>query len=400
MGQRDKTLTKREFVQGAGTLSIPVVWTSSRGARAQSATPLMIGVLNTFTRAFSPYGEATLNGLNLYFEQNRWTMAGRRVEIIREDDEQTPQTGLQKLRKLIESDKVDIVCGPLASNVALAMVDYMRQSKCLWFVTGAGVTELTWTRLPYMFRSTLSNWQVANPMGGWAYDNVARAAVLTGSDFATGRDTLAAFKASFTAKGGKVLKEIFPPLGTTDFSAYLADIRGVSPPATYNFYGGTDSVRFVKQYAEYGLKSKSRLVGYNSLLDNDTFPGQGSAALDGLSSSIYCDTLDTPANNAFVEAYRAKFKAYPSNFSESGYTTALIIDRVLRTVGGDVTRKDEIADATLKLQITVPRGPIRFNPKTHQLVQNVYVRKVVRLGNRIANVPIVTIPEVQDPEPT
>jgi len=281
----------------------------------------------------------------------------------------------------------------------MAMFDLMLPSKCWWLVTGAGATELTWTHLPYMFRTTLSNYQVANPMGAWSYDNVAQAVVLTASDFVAGHDAVNAFRESFVAKGGKIIKEMYPPLGTTDFSAYLADIRSISPPATYSFYGGTDSVRFVKQYAEYGLKSKSKLIGFNSLLDNDTFPGQGIAALDGLSSSIYCDALDTPANKKFVEEYRAKYKEYPSNFSESGYSTGIIINQALRAVGGSTGDKDAVAAAILNLKLTVPRGPIRFNPNTHHPIQNIYVRKAVQLGDRIGNIVVATIPEVRDPEP-
>ena len=388
--------SRRRFLQTAAGAGLAV------GARmnfaAAQGAPIKIGVLNSFSRAFASYGEATWNGLTLYFEQIGWTSAGRKIELIKEDDEITPQVGLQKMRKLVESDKVDVLCGPLASQVAMAMVGYMRQSQCLWMVTGATATELTFTRLPFMFRTTISSWQTANPMGKWVYDNLAKEAVLTGSDFVAGHDAVNAFKASFVASGGKVLKEIYPPLGTTDFSAFLADIRSIAPPATYNFYGGSDSIRFVRQYAEYGVKDKSLLIGFNSLLDNDTFVGQGASALGGYTSSIYCDTLDTPENKKFVEAYRARFKDFPSTFAESGYLTGAIIDKALQAVDGNPANKEKFAASVAATKMVAPRGPVYFNQNTHQLIQNVYVRKAVQLGDRITNVAVATIPEVRDPE--
>ena len=300
---------RRRFIRNlAGGTAALSLGGAARLAIAKSADPIKIGCLNVFTKAYAGYGEATLNGLNLYFEQAGWKSAGRKVVILKEDDEMTSQTGLEKARKLVERERVHVIAGPLASNVAMAMVDYMKRAQCFWLVTGAGATELTWNRMPYMFRTTLSNWQVANPMGTWVYDNIAKEIVLTGSDFVSGHDSVEAFKQSFTARGGKIIKEFYPPLGTTDFSAYLTEIGSLKPPATYSFYGGTDSVRFVKQYAQYGLKDKSQLIGFSSLLDNDTLPGQGATALGGLSSSIYCDALDNAENREFVAAYRKRLQ--------------------------------------------------------------------------------------------
>lgn len=389
---------RRRFIRNlAGGTAALSLGGAARLAIAKSADPIKIGCLNVFTKAYAGYGEATLNGLNLYFEQAGWKSAGRKVVILKEDDEMTSQTGLEKARKLVERERVHVIAGPLASNVAMAMVDYMKRAQCFWLVTGAGATELTWNRMPYMFRTTLSNWQVANPMGTWVYDNIAKEIVLTGSDFVSGHDSVEAFKQSFTARGGKIIKEFYPPLGTTDFSAYLTEIGSLKPPATYSFYGGTDSVRFVKQYAQYGLKDKSQLIGFSSLLDNDTLPGQGATALGGLSSSIYCDALDNAENREFVAAYRKRYNDYPSVFAESGYTTARIIDEAAKAVDGNVEDKAAFAAAIAATKINAPRGPMRFDPVTHHPIQNIYVRKVVEIDGRLANQAIATIPDVRDP---
>ncbi len=393
-----KRTARRRFIKGlvGGTAALALGGTT-RLVGAQSRPPIKIGCLNVFTKSYAGYGETTLNGMNLYFEQVGWQSGGRKIEIIKEDDEMTPQVGLEKVRKFVESDRVHMIAGPLASNVAMAMVDYMKRSECFWLVVGAAATALTWNRMPNMFRTTFSFWQVASPMGIWVYDNVAKEIVLTGSDFVSGHDSLGSFKQSFTARGGKIIKEFYPPLGTTDFSAYLAEIRSINPPATYNFYGGTDSIRFVRQYTQYGLKEKIQLIGFNSLLDNDTLPGQGKTAVGGLTSSIYCDTLNNKENHDFVAAYRKRYKDYPNAFAEAGYTTALIIDEAAKAVGGNVEDKAKFAAAVAAVKINAPRGPMRFDPITHNPIQAIYIRKVVEGDGRIANQPIATIPEVRDP---
>ena len=207
--------------------------------------------------------------MNLYFDSINWTVAGRKIEIIKEDDQFNPQVGLQKAKKLIESDKVDLVVGIQASNVALAVLNYMKQQKAFYVVSGAGTDAITWDRYPYLFRTSISAYQLSTPMANYVYDNLGKEIVTTASDYAGGRDVIAQFKGPYVARGGKVLKEIWPPLGTTDFSPYLTDIKSINPPVTYDFMPGADAVRFIQQYSEFGLKEKMPLTGF-TIIDSQT----------------------------------------------------------------------------------------------------------------------------------
>jgi branched-chain amino acid transport system substrate-binding protein len=401
MGKQNRVLTsgatRRSFLQGLGGTTAGLAYgTSAQFVSAQSRDPIRIGCLNTFTKAAAIYGEATLKGLNLYFEEIGWQIAGRKVEIIKEDDEFNPQAALPKVRKFVESDHVQVICGPLASQNAMAMVDYMTASRVPWLVTGAGATALTGKRIPHMYRATLSNWQVAYPMGSWLYKNVAKGAVITASDILAGHDVADAFKESFVKEGGNIIKEIYPPLGTNDFSAYLSDIRSIMPPAIYSFYAGIDAARFVRQCQQFGLTSKCAMVGFQSVYDNETFSAEGRAALGALSSSIYSDLLDTPENKKFVAAYKKRYNELPGIFAESGYTAARIVDEATRAVGGDIEKQEEFAAAVGRLKIIAPRGPVRFDPVTHQAIQNVYIRKVIEIDDHLGNQVVATIRDVGD----
>jgi branched-chain amino acid transport system substrate-binding protein len=398
---RDRTLTptRRTFLHTVAGSAASLALASSGGlGRAVETSPIKIGFLNSFSRAFATLGETAFNGINLYFDQIGWQSAGRKIEIIKEDDQISPQVGLEKTRKLVESDRVQILCGPTYTPLGLAMLPYLEESKTPWFVTGAGSVAASATRMPYMFRTCWSTWQVAAPIGKWVFDNVAKEIVLLTTDINSGHDVLTSFKSTFVALGGKVLNEISVPLGANDYSPYLTQIRSIKPPATYSFFGGTDAVRFVKQYAEYGLKGRVLMIGFQSLLDSDTIAAQGDAAIGGVTSSIYTASLDTKENKAFVAAYRKKYSATPTVFAETAYTTARIIDDALRATAGDIENKDKFAAAVRTTQIVAPSGPFRFDLENQLAIRNIYILRAEKVDGQVQNIVVDTVKDVRDPD--
>jgi branched-chain amino acid transport system substrate-binding protein len=384
---------RRQLVVGAAALSFDA---SLAHVFAQGSGPIKIGVLNTFTKAGALFGETTLRGIEVYLAEHGGKIAGRPVEIIREDDEFNPQVALQKMRKLVESDKVHVLLGPLGSHIATAMASYMKQAGTPWIITGAGATALTKERIPNMYRATLTNWQVAHPMGTWSASHGVKDVVIIASDFLAGHDVASAFKDTFEKGGGKVVKEIFPPVGNNDFSAYIADIRASNTASVYGFFIGSEAGRFVKQFQQFGLKGRVKLMGFQSMLDSDTFPLQGNAANGGLSTSIYCETLDTPENKRFVELHSARSKELPGIFTESGYTTMRIVDDAAKAVGGNIENAAAFCEAVGKTNIKAPRGHVSFDPLTHQAIQNVYVREVIERDGKQYNKVIDVVPNVGD----
>ena len=256
-------VSRRRFIAGtAGAGAALASNLAAPGLLAQTRAPIKLGNLNSFTGAIAYAAENNFNGMNLFFDSVGWTVGGRKIEIIKEDDQFNPQVGLQKAKKLVESDKVDMIVGVQASNVALAVLNYAKQQKAFYIVSGAGTDAITWDRYPYLFRTSISAYQLSTPMANWVYDNLGKEIVTTASDYAGGRDVIAQFKGPYVARGGKVLKEIWPPLGTTDFSPYLIDIKSINPPVTYDFMPGADAIRFIQQYSEFGLKEKMPLTGF------------------------------------------------------------------------------------------------------------------------------------------
>lgn len=176
--------------------------------------------------------------------------------------------------------------------------------------------------------------------GEWMYANLAKAVVLSASDFGGGRDIIGEFKAGFVKHGGSIIKEIYPPLGNNDFSPYLADIRSAGAKASFNFYAGTDAVRFVRQYDEFGLRSNCQLTGSGFMLEGDTLPAQ-SVLLWVQSMRCTMPTLDNAANKKFVADYQARYKDFPNVYAEYGYVAARVLHAAIEaTDGNTVTRRN------------------------------------------------------------
>jgi branched-chain amino acid transport system substrate-binding protein len=394
-GSKSGKLSRRRFL--AGTAGVAV--SSSLAAPpilAQTRAPIRLGNINTYTGGLAYAGETSINAINMYFDSINWTIAGRKVEIIKEDDQFNPQIGLQKAKKLVEGDKVDLVFGIQASNVALAVLNYMKQQKGFYLVTGAGTDAITWDRYPYSFRSSISTYQLSGPMAEYIYNNLGKQIVLTASDYAGGHDVMNQFKGPYVAKGGTILKEIYPPLGTTDFSPYLTDIKSINPPVTYDFMPGADAFRFVQQYSEFGLKEKMPLTGF-TLIDSQTTSALGKAGVGVISALTFVDTLDNPEAKKFTADFRAKYKSSPDLFSDYGYVGARVIGEALQAVDGDASDKDKLAEAMAKVSFKAPRGPFKFDPATHNPIQDIYIAQVIESGDKVTTKVLSTANQVQDP---
>ena len=388
--------SRRKFLAAAAVTGTSLAFVVKAPSVLAQPAPMRIGVVNTFTGVNAIPADTNLKGMNFYFDRIGWTVAGRTIELIKEDDQFNPQIGLQKVRKLVESDHVDLICGPQASNVAIASLNYCKETKTLMLVW-AGSDSITWERIPFLFRPGLTSWQLSTPTAEWVAANIAKDVVLAGADFAAGHDATRVFKEAFIAKGGKVLKEMFPPLGTGDFSPYLTDILSIAPPVVFAFFTGTDAVRFVQQFAELGLKEKIRLTGFAPLTDGSTMAAQGDTAIGVITPQIYVETLDNAENKAYVAAYRARYDAYPDTYSTYGFDTARIIESALKETGGKTDDKDQLRDAIAKAAFASPRGPFRFDPITHNPIQNVYITEVVKSEGRFVQKVISTIESVRDP---
>ncbi len=393
-------VTRRKFLGAATVVAAGAAvgpWIGR--VRAQGA-PVKIGLVLPYTGVYAVLGESITQAMELVFAQENWTVAGRKIEMIKEDDEMKPPVGIRKTEKLIDSDKVDILTGPVHSGILMGMRDKVHNSKTILIVSNAGADAISRGRCSkWIFRVSFSNWQPNYPMGPWVAKHVSKEVYVAAPNYAAGTEQIGAFKESFVPAGGKILGEDYPKLGETDYAPYLNKIRQSGAKAVYAFFSGTDAVNFVKQYDQFGLKQTIRLTGAGFLVEPDVLPAQGKSALGIISGHFYTPLLDNPTNQGFVKAFRAKFNnKMPDGFACQGYDTAQVIVRALKAVNGNTQDKDKLVAAIEKTEFESPRGHFRFDPKTHNVIQPfIYVREVKEVGGELNNVVIDKIADVRDP---
>ena len=360
--------------------------------------PIKIGLLVPYSGVYASLGENLTKGMELYFDEVGWTVEGRPIEIIAEDTESDPQVSLRLFRKLVDQDQIHILSGPVSTAVAYALRDEVDSRGIPFLVSHAGGNDLTRSqRSDYIWRSSFSSWQIGYSLGEWAYHNVADEVMVVSADYAFGHEVSSAFMEAFREAGGKIVSEVYPPLGNNDYAPYLTEINNVKPKAVYSFFAGSDAVRYVQQYEQYGLKGKIPLIGAGWLTAEDVRPSQGLAP-EGIIASIFWDySLDTPENKDFIQKYEQKYNERPSIESLEGYDAARVIVEALKSIGGDTSDSKKIVEAISQVEFTSPRGPFRFDQQTHHVIQNMYVVETYVDGDKTENRVIDTIPEVVDP---
>jgi len=390
-------MKRRWFTLAAMVLSVLSASSLAPAFAQAPKPPIKIGFITVLTGGLAAAGKEMEQGFRLALDEVRSEVAGRKIELRVEDSEAKPDVGLTKTRKLVESDGVHLVAGVLHSGVSLAVGGYMAGKETPLVVTNAIAKALTQEkRSPNIFRTSWAGGQAYFPFGKYVVEKLRyRRLVVTHADYAAGLDMAGGFTPYFTAAGGEVVETVKAPLGTPDFGPYMARIvaRAGATDAVWAWYPGADAIRFVKQYAEFGLKGKVPLIAGGSLVEELVLPAQGKDALGIISADIYTPTWESPENRAFVAAFQKKYNVTPSRYADQGYTGAKVILAALKTVNGQIEDRSRFLEALRKVELTTGRGPIRFDQHQNAIL-NVQIRQVKEVGGKIENVVLEVVPGV------
>lgn len=363
------------------------------GLACAQGKDLKIAMLLPTSAVFAVYGEAIMEGFNLALEEAGNKAAGRNIVLLKEDNKEDPRTSLSLVRKYIKDDNVDFIVGPIASHVVAAIRDDIHRSKTFLVVPNAGNNDVTGkTCSPYIIRTSFSNWQANYPMGLYAAEAVGKSAYTVASNYDAGREMAGAFAQGFAEKGGKVTSEEWPALGTADFAPTITNVRGKAADldTLWFFIPGTSGPRFVNQVSQAGLRSsKLKVSGPVFMADELFFGAMGDAAIGILGSGHYVSSIDTPRNNAFQAAFRKKYGNKVAHVVHvQGYDSAKLILAAVEATKGDLADKDKLRSAMTSVQLDSPRGKISIDPKTGNVVQNIYITEVTKradgtLGHKV-----------------
>ena len=357
--------------------------------------PIKLGVIAPMTGGAAQIGKDMVNGLQLWLDENKNEIAGRKVEVIVEDSQGQPNVALTKLQKLHERDKVHVLLGEVFAHIGYAMAPKVDEYQIPMLYPIIAADDLT-QRKPakWVVRNSWTSSQPNHPFGEYVAKTLGYKKVVTiATDYAFGWEQVGGFQKTFEENGGQVVQKLWAPLNTTDFAPYLSQIKR-DADAVFALMVSVSALRFPKQYQDAGLKAKIPLLGGSTTFDEFVLPSLGDEAVGGISALQYSAALDTPANKKFVKDFRAKYTKMPSYYSESFYTSGRWINEAAKAVGGDVENKEKFLAALRKVEIPdAPRGPIKLDAHGNP-IQNIYIRKVEKKDGEMWNTVIHTYPAV------
>jgi len=366
-------------------------------ALALAATPAMaqnksvkIGYVSTFSGPTAVIGNDMRNAFELALDHMGRKMGGLPVEVIYEDDGQKPEVGKQKTQKLIESDKVDFIAGYIWSNVLLASVKPIVDSKTFLVVANAGASQVAGELCsPYVFSTSWTNDQNPRAVAAYMNNKGIKTVYMIGPNYAAGKENLGGMKDAFK---GKVVGEDYTTWPSQlDFSAELAKAKAAKPDAIYTFYPGAAGVQFLNQYAQAGLKGTIPL--YTTFtIDSLSLPRQKDAAVGVISALQWGADLKNDANKKFVADFEAKFKTEPSFYAAQSYDAANLIASAVAATKGKLADKAAVQKALEKADFKSVRGGFKFDTD-HFPIQNFYMQEVVKSGDKYTQKTVATAVE-------
>jgi branched-chain amino acid transport system substrate-binding protein len=298
---------------------------------------------------------------------------------------------------------VQFLAGFSLTPNAMAVAPVATEAKVPMIVMNAATSIIT-TKSPYIVRVSFTLPQVTAPIAEWAARNKIKKAYTLVTDYAPGLDAEATFKKVFTANGGEIIGSVRVPLKNPEFAPFVQRIKDAKPEAVFIFTpAGEAAVAFMKTFNERGLdKAGIKLIGTGDVTEDEVIEAMGDSALGVITSHHYSAAHKSPENDAFKKAFAdvAGPDARPNFMAVGGWDGMHVIYEMISKAGGKAGEKidgDKAVEAVKGMKIQSPRGPITIDGATRDVIQDVYVRKVEKVGDKHFNVEFDKVAMVKDP---
>jgi branched-chain amino acid transport system substrate-binding protein len=353
--------------------------------------PLRIGFLTVRSGALAAGGRQLEEGIQLFLKERNNMIAGRKVELIIADTGGNPAGAKNKTQELVERNKVHVIIGPLAAFEAIAIDDYIRQTKTPTVADSAAAEDLTQRKVnPWFVRAVGSSAQSNQALGEYAARTLGykRIAIIA-DDFAYGHESAAGFQRVFEDNGGKVVQKLWPPLNVADYGSYIGQLKQ-NVDAVYAGFAGANGLRFLKQYKEYGMKVP--VLGSMTTADEGILKQMGDEAIGVVTGGWYAAGIDSPENKRFVAAVNKEYGADPGYYTLGAYSAGVLVEAAAKAVNGKVEDKEAFMKA-LRNPGTVrdPRGDWKIDEYGNP-VMTMFIRKVERKDGKLVNAVVKTYP--------
>jgi branched-chain amino acid transport system substrate-binding protein len=385
-----RKITRRKFMAATATGVAIATFKHPAPAIAQ-ATPFKLGLLTVKTGPLAQGGIQMEQGVLTYLKEKNYTFAGRKVDFVSADTGGNPAGAKTKAQELIERNGVDAILGPLAAFELLAITDYIRDQKTP-LLSLAAADDVTQRRPnPYFLRPASCSSQAMHPMADFAAKELKLKRIVTISeDFAYGYEQMGGFQQTFEDNGGRIVKKIWPPIVTPDYTPYLVQIQDCD--GVCQGFAGSNPLRFMKQYVAAGLKYP--VVTGQSGGDDALLRSYGDEALGLYSCCPYTLDLDTDGNKRFIAAMVKDFGVDPGQYAAGMYVAAAVVAAALEKTNGKADDKEAFVRNLRAVDLKdTPRGRIRFD-HLGNVIGDFYVRHCEMVNGKLANKTVKTYRDV------
>jgi urea transport system substrate-binding protein len=357
---RRSLLKNSAMLAGAGLLSAPSI------LRASEGDTIKIGFHSALTGLETLLGETQVNCFTMAVDEINAAggAAGRQIEYLIEDNQTTTRGAIDKTRKFIFEDKVDVIIGMITSLERTAALSVSAPEKKLviyptYYEGGECQRYLACT-------GQIPN-QSVDPFVPWISQNVGKSVYILGSDYGWPQETAKAISAAFAAAGGTTVGTEFFPFGTQDFGPALDRIRAAKPDVVWELFAGADALSFLKQFASYKPGGQLLTNGLDELFTTSL---AGSDVEGIIVNQSYFSSLDTPTNATFLANYRAKFGAekYVNSIAEATYIAVKLYAEAVTKAAS--TETEAVINAMAGLTFAAPQGDVTFDGTNNHLATN------------------------------
>lgn len=341
-------------------------------ALAQAKDPVRIGLVSSKSGVFAQQGEEVLRGVQFAIEEAnaKGGIDGRKVEVQLGDDESTPDAGRRVAEKMAR-DGYNLLIGPIPSSISLALAPNLERWDAAYFVVASKSDKITGDSCkPRMFRTNHSDAMDIAMIGEWAKTFKEKNFATLAADYVWGRDSAESFAKAVKAQGKDVKVQLYAPMGTKDFSPYIAQLKAAQVEAVWVAEVGRDAIAFVKQAQEFGLIPGTKIIGH-ALLQNFMVDATGKALENMPGNVAYSADIKNPRNQAFVAAFKAKYKRVPTDNEGLAYNGAQVIFEGVRKANS--VKPADVAKALKGAMLDTIFGSAQMRSADHQLVLANYV---------------------------
>ena len=333
-------------------------------ASAAFGADIKLGAAEALTGPAAKYGVAIKNGFTLAADEinSKGGINGNKIVLVIEDEQGKKEEAINVFKKLIFQDKVLMVFGPTLSNSAFAAGPIANAAKVVVFGTSntaEGITNMG----PFTFRNSVMEADVlpVTTRAAVKHFNLKKVAVIYGNDDAFTKNGYDVFKTTLEQQKISVTSTETYAKGDVDFKAQLTKIKAGNPDAIVCSCLAEEAANIILQTR--GLGMKQPFIGGNGLNSPKLFDIAKDAGDNTVMGSPWSPENSSPANQAFITAYKAKFSAEPDQFAAQAYDAMYIVAAGLKTVSLTGTLdKDRLAlrDALPKITIDGATGKFAF----------------------------------------